>query len=64
MSAATDSMEAAMAPARNRLSKRPLTAGQNAQPVMVLGIGKELYGIDLSDVLEVLPQSGSRPCPG
>jgi chemotaxis signal transduction protein len=50
----------------HRLSQRPdpAGAGQDASPVMVLGIGKERYGIDLSDVAEVLPPVRSTPVPG
>jgi len=50
----------------NRLSKRAVLhgAGQNASPVIVLGVGKERYGIDLSDVAEVLPLVRVTPVPG
>lgn len=50
----------------NRLSRRPVLAGagQNALPVIVLGIGKERYGIDLPDVAEVLPPVRATPVPG
>jgi purine-binding chemotaxis protein CheW len=49
-----------------RLRKRPVAAqaGQDFQPVMVLGIGAERYGIDLSDVQEVLPPVRATPVPG
>jgi chemotaxis signal transduction protein len=49
-----------------RLSARPVSAGsaQNAFPVLVLGIGKERYGIDLPDVVEVLPLLSPTPVPG
>jgi chemotaxis signal transduction protein len=50
----------------NRLSRRPVAseAGPHASPVMVLGIGKERYGIDLPDVAEVLPAVRPTPVPG
>ena len=49
-----------------RLSQRPLAveAGQNFRPVIVLGIGTERYGVDLSDVAEVLPPTRVTPVPG
>jgi purine-binding chemotaxis protein CheW len=49
-----------------RLSQRPASAraAQNAFPVLVLGIGKERYGIDLPDVAEVLPPVRPTPIPG
>lgn len=49
-----------------RLSERPISAGpaQNAFPVLVLGMGKERYGIDLPDVAEVLPLLRPTPVPG
>jgi purine-binding chemotaxis protein CheW len=49
-----------------RLSERPLSAepAQNAFPVLVLGIGKERYGIPLPDVVEVLPLLSPTPVPG
>ena len=49
-------MEAVWRERANRLSQRPVLAGagQNAFPVIILGIGKERYGIDLPDVAEVL----------
>jgi chemotaxis signal transduction protein len=47
-----------------RLSKRPHSAGQDAFPVLVLGIGKERYGIHLPDVAEVLPPLSPTPVPG
>jgi purine-binding chemotaxis protein CheW len=50
----------------HRLSQRPVSdgTGQNAVPVLVLGIGKERYGIDLPDVAEVLPPVHVTPVPG
>ena len=49
-----------------RLSQRPISAGpaQDAFPVLVLGIGKERYGIHLPDVVEVLPLLTPTPVPG
>ncbi len=49
-----------------RLSQRPNLAGaaQDALPVVVLGIGKERYGIDLQDVAEVFPPVLPTPVPG
>ncbi len=50
----------------DRLSHRPRAAeaGQDFRPVIVLGIGAERYGIDLSDVAEVLPPTRATPVPG
>ena len=50
----------------DRLSQRPLAieAGQDFKPVLVLGIGTERYGIDLSDVVEVLPPIRATSVPG
>jgi purine-binding chemotaxis protein CheW len=39
-------------------------AGHDALPVLVLGIGEERFGIDLSDVTEVLPPTQVTPVPG
>ncbi len=49
-----------------RLSKPAILgeAGQDVVPVLVLGIGNELYGIDLPDVGEVLPPIQTTPVPG
>ena len=49
-----------------RLSQRLVLDGsrQDELPVMVLGIGKERYGIDLPDVAEVLPAVRATPVPG
>jgi purine-binding chemotaxis protein CheW len=49
-----------------RLSERlvPTTAADNTELVIVLGIGKERYGVDLSDVAEVLPLIKPTPVPG
>ena len=59
-------MEAVWRERANRLSQRPVLAGagQNAFPVIILGIGKERYGIDLPDVAEVLPVVRVTPVPG
>ena len=59
-------MEAVWRERADRLSQRPVIAGagQNASPVIVLGIGKERYGIDLPDVAEVLPPVRATPVPG
>ena len=50
----------------DRLSQRPLAveAGQDFRPVIVLGIGTERYGIDLADVVEVLPPTHATSVPG
>jgi purine-binding chemotaxis protein CheW len=49
-----------------RLARRTAFAGavQDASPVVVLGIGKERYGIDLEDVAEVFPPVAPTPVPG
>jgi chemotaxis signal transduction protein len=62
----TEAIEAVWRERANRLSQRPLSGGavENALPVMVLGIGKERYGIDLADVAEVLPPVCVTPVPG
>ena len=58
-------MEAVWRDRATRLS-RPLDAAaeENAFPVLVLGVGKERYGIDLQDVAEVLPPVRATPVPG
>jgi chemotaxis signal transduction protein len=50
----------------SRLAKRPMAAeaGQDSWPVMVLGVARERYGIELSDVEEVLPPIRATPVPG
>jgi len=50
----------------HRLSQRSVFAGaaRDASPVVVLGIGKERYGIDLQDVAEVFPPVAPTPVPG
>jgi len=59
-------MEAVWRERAVRLSERPVAAeaGQDFQPVMVLGIGAERYGIELGDVAEVLPPVRATPIPG
>lgn len=59
-------MEAVWHERAHRLSQRPdpARARQDGSPVMVLGLGKERYGIDLSDVAEVLPPVRPTPVPG
>jgi purine-binding chemotaxis protein CheW len=59
-------MEAVWRARADRLSHRPVAteAGQDFRPVMVLGIGMERYGIELSDVQEVLPPVRATPVPG
>jgi chemotaxis signal transduction protein len=49
-----------------RLSQRPnLTgAGQSTLPIVVVGIGKERYGIQIADVAEVFPPLRPTPVPG
>jgi len=59
-------MEAVWLERARRLSKRPALADerQDVLPVMVLGIGKERYGVDLADVAEVLATIRATPVPG
>ena len=59
-------VEAAWRERAHRLSQRPDFAGAAAKhfPGVVLGIGKERYGIDLPDVAEVLPPVAPTPVPG
>jgi chemotaxis signal transduction protein len=64
MSASTNRMEAVWRRRADRLAQRPVAAGQSALRVMVLGLGNERYGIDLSDVAEVLPPVRITPVPG
>jgi chemotaxis signal transduction protein len=61
-----EGMEAVWRERAHRLSQHPVSdgTGQNAVPVIVLGIGKERYGIDLPDVAEVLPPIRVTPVPG
>jgi chemotaxis signal transduction protein len=49
-----------------RLSQRVVLAeaGRNSFPVIALGLGSERFGIDLSDVAEVLPPVRVTPVPG
>jgi chemotaxis signal transduction protein len=62
----TEQMEAVWQGRANRLAKRPVRerTGQSALPVIVLGIGKERYGVDLPDVAEILPPVRITPVPG
>jgi chemotaxis signal transduction protein len=59
-------MEAVWLQRAKRLSRRtvPIDAEQNSLPVIILGIGKERFGIDLPDVAEVLPALRATPVPG
>jgi len=59
-------MEAVWRGRAHRLSQRPLLEAnrQDARPVIVLGIGKERYGIDFPDVAELLPPVKITPVPG
>lgn len=49
-----------------RLACRPAgaSAGQERVPFIVLGIGKERYGIAVAEVSEILPPVRSTPVPG
>jgi purine-binding chemotaxis protein CheW len=66
MNAQQQRMEAIWRERANRLSQRPVLteAKQNDLPVIVLGIGKERYAIDLPDVAEVFPPVRVTPVPG
>jgi|SRR5579872_1840418 len=59
-------IEAVWSERARRLAQRPNLSGaaQDAQPVVVLGIGKERYGVDLQDVAEVFPPILPTPVPG
>jgi chemotaxis signal transduction protein len=59
-------MEAVWRERAERLSRRSVLAedSQDASPVIVLGIGKERYGVDLADVAEVLAAVRATPVPG
>jgi purine-binding chemotaxis protein CheW len=59
-------MEAVWRERAERLSERLVSSGPalNAFPVLVLGIGKERYGINLAEVAEVLPPLDPTPVPG
>ena len=59
-------MEAVWRERAHRLSQRPESGGaaRDAVPVIILGIGKERYGVDLQDVAEVLPPVCVTPVPG
>jgi len=60
------SMEAVWFARAKRLSHRARLdrAGLDALPVVVLGLGKERYGIDLPDVAEVFPPLRPTRVPG
>jgi len=66
LQSARERMEAVWRERADRLSQHPLTAGagESVLPFLVVGIGKERYGIELSDVAEVLPQVCATPVPG
>ena len=59
-------MEAVWRERAKRLAQLPISGAalQDACPLMVLGIGKERYGVDLPDVAEVLPVAQATPIPG
>jgi chemotaxis signal transduction protein len=59
-------MEAVWRERADRLAQRQVfaEAGQDAVGVIVLGIGKERYGIELADVAEVLAPLRATPVPG
>jgi purine-binding chemotaxis protein CheW len=59
-------MEAVWRSRADRLSKRPAfdKDEQGTLQVIVVRLGKELYGIDLPDVAEVLPPVRATPVPG
>lgn len=59
-------MEAVWRERAQRLSQRTnlAGAGENALPVVVLGLGQERYGIELQDVAEVFPPVLPTPVPG
>jgi chemotaxis signal transduction protein len=59
-------MEAVWRGRAHRLAQRPLLEAnrQDTRPVIVLGIGKERYGIDFPDVAEILPPVKITPVPG
>ena len=66
LQSARERMEAVWRERADRLSQRPVTAGagESVLPFLVVGIGKERYGIELPDVAEVLPQVRATPVPG
>ncbi len=59
-------MEKAWRERAQRLSRRSNVsgAGQSALPMVVVGIGKERYGIAIADVAEVFPPLRPTPVPG
>ncbi len=61
-----EQLEAVWRERANRLSRRldDGTPADNSALVIVLGIGRERYGVDLSDVAEVLAPVKPTPVPG
>lgn len=59
-------MEAVWKERARRLAQSPNLAGvgQSTRPVVVVGIGKERYGIPIEDVAEVFPPLRPTPVPG
>ena len=59
-------MEAVWRERARRLSQSPKLAGagQSTLPVVVVGIGKERYGMPIEDVAEVFPPLRPTPVPG
>jgi chemotaxis signal transduction protein len=59
-------MEAVWQSRADRLARPPVPerSGESALPVIVLGIGRERYGVDLPDVAEILPPVRITPVPG
>jgi chemotaxis signal transduction protein len=59
-------MEAVWSERAKRLSQRSVLAEDRHSilPVIVLGIGRERYGVDLADVAEVLAAVRATPVPG
>jgi purine-binding chemotaxis protein CheW len=59
-------MEAVWRERAGRLARRTTAAvaGEDAAPVIVLGIGKERYGIAVAEVSEILPPVRATPVPG
>jgi len=59
-------MEAVWRERASRLSRRIVVRdeAENFVPVIVVGLGEERYGIDLSDVVEVLAPVPVTPVPG
>ncbi len=58
-------MEAVWSERAKRLAQRSVVADlKSVLPVIVLGIGRERYGVDLADVAEVLAAIRATPVPG